>query len=97
MDLLSAYLLAKRNEEAMDWVDRALREMPRNNEGISVKIVLCVQLARRDEGSDWVSRLLDLQPGLTVADLKAYAVKFLASQVLEIYIENLHKAGLPDG
>ena len=51
--------------------------MPRNTAGISVKIVLCAQLARRDEGSDWISRLLDLQPGLTVADLKAYAVKFL--------------------
>jgi hypothetical protein len=41
--------------------------------------------------------LLDLQPGLTVADLKAYAVKFLAPEVLEIYIENLRKAGLPEG
>jgi hypothetical protein len=64
---------------------------------VSVKIVLCAQLARRDEGSDWVSRLLDLQPGLIVAVLKAYAVKFLGPEVLEIYIENLRKAGLPEG
>ena len=50
---------------------------------MSVKIVLCAQ-----QSSDWVSRLLDLQPGLTVADLKAYAAKFLAPEVSEIYIEN---------
>jgi hypothetical protein len=89
-------MMAGRYEEAMDWVDRSLQEMPRYTAAIRVKVVLCTYLGRIDEARDWVGRLLDLQPGFTVTEMRAYATRFLAPEVLQIYTEGLRKAGLPE-
>ena len=72
-------------------------EMPRYTAGIRAKIVLCVFLDRKEEARDWLRRMLELQPGLTVAGLRGYGATFLAPEILEIYIEGLRKAGLPEG
>jgi TolB-like protein/class 3 adenylate cyclase/tetratricopeptide (TPR) repeat protein len=94
--LAIAYMMSGQYTEAMDWADRALQEMPRYTGGIRVKIALCASLGRIDEARHWVARMLELQPGLTVAEMNAYATKFLAPEVLQIYVEGLRKAGLPD-
>jgi hypothetical protein len=58
--------------------------------------VLCAYLGHIDEARHWLGRLLELQPGLTIAEMNAYVAKFLAPEPLEIYIEGLRKAGLPE-
>jgi TolB-like protein/Flp pilus assembly protein TadD len=94
--LAIAHMMAGQYEEAMHWADRSLQEMPRYTAGIRVKVVLCAYLGHIDEARHWLGRLLELQPGLTIAEMKAYAAKFLAPEPLEIYIEGLRKAGLPE-
>ena len=70
--------------------------MPHYTAGIRIKIALCACLGRIDEARHWVGRLLELQPGLTLAAMNAYATKFLSPETLQIYIEGLRKAGLPE-
>ena len=73
--LAIAQMMAGQYEEAMHWADHPLQEMPRYTAGIRVKVVLCAYLGHIDEARHWVGRLLDLQPGLTVAEMNAYAVR----------------------
>ena len=47
------------------------------------------------EARDWLERLLELQPGLTIAKYKAYAT-FFAPELLAVYLDGLRKAGLPE-
>jgi adenylate cyclase len=94
--LAIAQMMAGQYKEAMHWADRSLQEMPRYTAGIRVKVVLCAYLGHIDEARHWLGRLLELQPGLTIAEMNAYAAKFLAPEPLEIYIEGLRKAGLPE-
>jgi len=80
----------------MEWADRSLHEMPHYTAGIRIKIALCACLGLIDEAHHWVGRLLELQPDLTLAEMKVYAAKFLAPEALQIYVEGLRKAGLPE-
>jgi hypothetical protein len=60
-------------------------------------MVSCAHLGRIEEAYRWLKRLLELQPGLTIAGWKAlYAATFLAPEVLAMYLEGLRKAGLPE-
>jgi TolB-like protein/Tfp pilus assembly protein PilF len=94
--LAIAHMMAGQYDEAMHWADRSLQEVPRYTAGIRVKVVLCTYLGHIDEARHWLGRLLELQPGLTIAEMNAYAARFLAPEPLEIYIEGLRKAGLPE-
>jgi len=44
-----AHLVAGQYEEAMQWVDRTLREQPRYTVAVRMKVVLCVHLERIEE------------------------------------------------
>jgi adenylate cyclase len=94
--LAIAHMMAGQYAEAMDWADRSLQEMPHYTAGIRIKIALCACLGRIDEAHHWVGRLLELQPDFTLAEMQVYAAKFLAPEALQIYIEGLRKAGLPE-
>jgi adenylate cyclase len=90
------HLSAGRYEEAADWVDQAVREQPKFHAGFRVKVALCGLLGRVEEGREWLSRLLELQPGLTVADFVAHAATFLSAGMTKSMVEGLRKAGLPE-
>jgi TolB-like protein len=94
--LAIAHMMAGQYAEAMEWADRSLHEMPHYTAGIRIKIALCACLGLIDEAHHWVGRLLELQPDLTLAEMKVYAAKFLAPEALQIYVEGLRKAGLPE-
>jgi len=52
-------------------------------------------LARLDEARPELSRMLAIDPKLTIAGLRAYA-HFAAPEVLELYVAGLRLAGLPE-
>jgi hypothetical protein len=60
-----------------------------------VKVVASAQLGRIDEARDWLGRVLELEPGLTIARFKA-SVPFFRPESLARYVEALRKAGLPE-
>ena len=91
-----AYLGARQYHDAEVWIDDALREQPRFHASFRVKVSLCGLLGRNEEARDWLVRLLDLQPGLTIAAWAAHAATFLAPETKALMIEGLRKGGLPE-
>jgi adenylate cyclase len=95
--LAIAHFAAGRYPEAMEWVDRSLRELPRYAASIRVKVALCAELDQIDEARDWLRRLDEVQPGLTIAKLTEYATAIrLPPDVLTRYTKALRKAGLSE-
>jgi TolB-like protein/class 3 adenylate cyclase/tetratricopeptide (TPR) repeat protein len=91
-----AYLGAGQYQEAMGWIDDALREQPRFHASFRVKVALCGLLGQSEEGRDWLVRLLDLQPGLTITAWLKHAATFLAPGTRERMVKGFRKAGLPE-
>ena len=96
--LAFAHLAAGRYEEAIEWADRTLHAQPRHLVTMRLKLVCLAHLGRTDDTSEWLKRVLALQPGLTIAAWKAsWATKpMLSSELLDIYTDGLRKAGVPE-
>ncbi len=67
-----AYLYMRRFEEAIEWADRSLNHEPPFTPVLRVKLVACAQLGRVEEARQSRRRVDELQPGLTIAQLKNY-------------------------
>jgi TolB-like protein len=65
--LAFAHLFAHRFEEPIEWAERALHQQPRWTPAIRSRLVACAHLGHTEEARDWLRRLLDIQPGLTIA------------------------------
>jgi tetratricopeptide (TPR) repeat protein len=92
----AAHLAARRFEQAIEWADRALHEQPRMVAVMRVKVVALAHLGHIDEARAELSRVLALDPKLTIADLRKRA-HFAAPEVLELFVTGLRLAGLPEG
>jgi adenylate cyclase len=91
-----AHLAAGQYEAAIEWADRSVREMPRNALALRIKVVACAQIDRLAEARSALSRLLQLQPELTVSGFRAYVASNFAPELLAVYVDGLRKAGLPE-
>jgi TolB-like protein/class 3 adenylate cyclase/tetratricopeptide (TPR) repeat protein len=91
-----AHLIAGRFEQALDWADRCFYEQPRFSATIRFKVVSYAHLERLDEARDWLKRLLELEPDLTISRWTSYAVRAFSPETVLIYAEGLRKAGLPE-
>ena len=92
-----AHLGAGRYEEALQWVDRSSRELPRYVTSLRLKVVLCAHLGRMEEARYWLRRMLDLQPDMTIAWFEEYTTAMrLRPEIRSVYVEGLRKAGLPE-
>jgi tetratricopeptide (TPR) repeat protein len=91
-----AHLAAGQYEAAIEWADRSVREMPRNALTLRIKVVACAQIDRLAEARSALSRLLQLQPELTVSGFRAYVASNFAPELLAVYVDGLRKAGLPE-
>ncbi len=89
-----AHFGAGRYEEAIEWADRSLRELPRYAASVRIKLILCGLLGRVEEARDCLARMLELQPGLTIA--YAGSARF-PPELLPAYLDGLRKAGLAEG
>ena len=91
-----AHMIAGQYEQAVEWADRSLSERSRYGPPLRTKIVACVQLGRLAEAKALLARMLELQPGLTIAAFGASMTKNFPPQVFDLYIDGLRKAGLPE-
>jgi hypothetical protein len=57
-----AHVLASRNKEAIEGVDRALVQKPDFRQAMIVRAVACDRLRRREEGREWVDRVPEISP-----------------------------------
>jgi len=81
----------------MEWVDQSLRELPRYSPSMYLKVILCAHLDRIEEAREWLGRLLEITPDLTIAGYEArFAAGWLPPQVAAFYADGLRKAGLPE-
>jgi adenylate cyclase len=95
LNIAIAHLAAHRFEQAIEWADRNLHEQPRSTSAMRVKLVANAHLGRLDEARAELSRLLAIDPKLTVAGYRAFA-HFAAPEVLELVVTGLRLAGLPE-
>ncbi len=94
--LAMAHLIAGRHEEAIEWADRCLHEQPRFTAALRIKVASCAHLGRMEKAHYWLKQLIEVQPGLTMAGLKAHAAVFIPPETLTVYLEDVRKAGLPE-
>jgi adenylate cyclase len=90
-----AHLAARRFEQAIEWADRALQDQPRLANATRVKVVALGHLGRLDEARAELSRMLTVDPKLTIAGYCEYA-HFMAPEVLELIVAGLRLADLPE-
>jgi TolB-like protein len=95
--LAAVHVMAGRYEEAIEWADRSLRELPRYESAIRNRLVACAHLGRIEEARDGLVRLLEITPGLTIARFKALYTITHAPELIDLHVEGLRRAGLPEG
>ena len=93
--IAAAHFAARRFEQAIEWADRALHDQPRMVSAMRVKVVALAHLGHLDEARAELSRMLSIDPKLTIAGFREY-FHFAAPEVLELYVAGLRLAGLPE-
>jgi TolB-like protein/class 3 adenylate cyclase len=91
-----AHFAARRFELAIEWADCALHDQPRFVSAMRVKVAANAHLGRLDEARAELSRLLAIDPKLTIAGYRAYA-QFQAPEITDLLVTGLRLAGLPEG
>jgi hypothetical protein len=62
-----------------------------------IKVILCAHTGRLAEAREWLGRLLEILPGLTIAGYQATSwTRLLPPQIAALYVDGLRKAGLPE-
>jgi hypothetical protein len=61
-----------------------------------LKVAALAHLGDLDEARAELTRLLAIDPNVTIAGHRAYAANFLASVVLELQVTGLRLAGMPE-
>ena len=93
--LAAAHLAAGRYKQAIEWADRSLAAQPDYRPAMRLKVICCAYLGRINEAHDWLGRLLEIEPGFTIAGLKA-TMPQMSPERFARYAEGLRKAGLPE-
>jgi len=89
-------MLAGRYEEAMISADKSLHDRPGYHPAIRLRVALCGYLGRVDEGREWVRRLLEVNPAMTIAGFKAFVELHHLPGTTAVWVEGFRRAGLPD-
>ena len=90
-----AHLAARRFKQAIEWADRALHEQPRMVAAMRTKVAANAYPGRLDEARAELSRVLAIDPKLTIAGYCEYAHSE-APELLELFVTGLRLAGLPE-
>src|SRR5262249_45117012 len=95
VNIAVAHFAARRFEQAIEWADRALHDQPRMVSAIRFKVAALAHLGHLAAARAELSRVLAIDPKLTIAGYRAYA-RFMAPEVLELHVTGLRLAGLPE-
>jgi len=90
-----AHLQSGRYEEAIEWADRALIQKPGFTNAMIVRTAACGHLNRREEAREWVRRIHEIAPQLTVSSIKQFLSEFFVPEALAYQVDGLAEAGLP--
>jgi len=92
-----AHLAARRFEQAIEWADRALHDQPRLVTAMRVKVAALAHLGRLDEARIELSRVLAIDPKLTIT---GWATNLPATsfspEYVALNVTGLRLAGLPE-
>jgi adenylate cyclase len=91
-----AHLAAGQYEAAIEWADRSSRQFPRHRMSMRLKMIALAHLGRIEEARSALERELELQPGLTIAAVKANYAAAFAPELLAMFVDGYRKAGLPE-
>jgi TolB-like protein len=91
-----AHALAGRYEAAIPWADRSLSERPTYTAAMRLKAAAYMKLDRIAEAQDCVRRLLEIDPGLTIAKFASRVTVFARPEFADFLIDGLRQAGLPE-
>jgi TolB-like protein len=94
--LAAVHVMAGRYEEAIEWADRSLRDLPRYESAIRNRLIACAHLGRIEEAREGLDRLLEITPWLTIARYKALYTITHPPELIDLHVEGLRKAGLPE-
>jgi TolB-like protein/class 3 adenylate cyclase/Flp pilus assembly protein TadD len=97
VNIAAAHLFARRFEQAIKWADRALHDQPRIISAMRVKVAALAHLGHLDSARAELSRVLAIDPKLTIAGFLRVYAQFVEPEVLEVYVTGLRLAGLPEG
>jgi len=64
--------------------------------GSQPQVILCVHFGLMEEAHEWLGRLLQIVPGLTIAGYKSQFAPINPPEILVRYVEGLRNAGLLD-
>ena len=92
-----AHLVAGEYSEATQWADRSLSQLPRYGPAIRTKVVACAHMGLIVEAQEALARTMELQPELTIAAFRSYAITNFPPELLAVYIDGLRKAGMREG
>jgi adenylate cyclase len=81
--------------EASTWATGALSELPQYLLPMRIKVAACAQLNRLDEAKEWLTRLLERQPDLTIRNWRAARTSIGSGP--DLFEAGLRRAGLPEG
>jgi len=56
----------------------------------------CGHLGRRQEGREWVRRIGEIAPQLTVSSIRSFLSRFLVPDALAFQVDGVAKAGMPE-
>jgi hypothetical protein len=63
---------------------------------LRVKLVACAQLGRVAEARQCRQRVDELQPGLTIAQVKNYPGMSVSPEIMNLFADGFRKAGVPE-
>jgi TolB-like protein len=90
-----AHFLAHRNDEALSWAERALREKPICHPALRIAAATNAFAGRMEEAQKIMMRLRQVDPALRISNLKD-KTPLCRSEDMARYVEGMRKAGLPE-
>jgi hypothetical protein len=91
-----AHLQSGRYEQTVEWADRALIQKPGFINAMVARTAACGHLDLREEGREWVGRIGEVAPQLTVSSIRDFLSGFFVPDALAYQVDGLAKAGLPE-
>lgn len=89
-----ANLQSGRYERAIEWTDQALIQKPGFVNAMVVRAASCGHLGLREDGREWVGRIGEIAPQLTISSLREFLSQFFVPTALAAQVDGLAKAGL---